>query len=70
LRHMQTNQAKKLACHCKIGKPYKPIAPIFTTIWISGNGDLQQSRELFVTVPISRINSWASWFIFNLQINK
>ncbi len=25
---------------------------------------------VFVTVPISRINSWVSWFIFNLQINK
>ncbi len=25
---------------------------------------------LFATVPISRINSWESWFIFNLRKNK
>jgi hypothetical protein len=25
---------------------------------------------LFVMVPDSRINSWVSWFIFNLQKNK
>jgi hypothetical protein len=31
---------------------------------------LRHAAWVFATVPISRINSWVSWFIFNLQKNK
>jgi hypothetical protein len=37
---------------------------------VSGIGASIYSMYLFPMVPDSRINSWESWFLFNLQINR